>query len=77
MKGGGHAAFAGSSSIEDGITISLENFKQAVVSADRSTVDIGPGLHWVDAYTAVEEHGLGIVGGRVSFKYEVLESLLT
>jgi FAD/FMN-containing dehydrogenase len=77
VKGGGHAAFAGSSSVEDGITISLENFKQAIISADRSTVDVGPGLHWVDAYIAVEEHGLGIVGGRVSSKYESLESLLT
>ena len=47
MKGGGHAAWAGASSIEDGITVSMENFKQVVVSDDKQTVDIGPGLLWV------------------------------
>lgn len=66
VKGGGHAAWAGASSIEGGITISLENFKQANVSADKTTVDIGPGLTWLDVYSAVEKHGLSVVGGRVS-----------
>ena len=47
VKGGGHAAWAGASSIEDGITVSMENFKQVVVSDDKQTVDIGPGLLWV------------------------------
>ncbi|KAF3044470.1 hypothetical protein E8E12_011002 [Didymella heteroderae] len=66
VKGGGHAAWAGASSIEDGITISLEGFKQAVVSADKQTIDTGPGLKWVDIYTAAEKHGLSVVGGRVA-----------
>lgn len=66
VKGGGHGAWAGTSSIEGGITISLENFKQAVVSADKKTIDTGPGLRWVDIYTAAEKHGLSVVGGRVS-----------
>ena len=66
VKGGGHSAWAGASSIQDGITISLENFKQAVVSADKTTIDTGPGLRWIDIYSAAEEHGLSVVGGRVS-----------
>jgi FAD/FMN-containing dehydrogenase len=66
VKGGGHAAWAGASSIEDGITISLENFKQAVVASDKQTVDIGPGLRWIDVYKAVEKDGLSVAGGRVS-----------
>ena len=66
VKGGGHAAFAGASSIEDGITVSMENFKQAVVAADKQTVDIGPGMRWIDVYNAVEKEGLGVAGGRVS-----------
>ena len=66
VKGGGHAAFAGSSSIEDGITISMENFKQVDVATDKKTVDVGPGMRWVDVYTAVEQDGLSVAGGRVS-----------
>jgi len=66
VKGGGHAAWAGSSSIEDGITVSLENLRQAKVSTDKQTVDVGPGLRWVDVYTAVEKDGLSVAGGRVS-----------
>ncbi|KAJ4985186.1 hypothetical protein SVAN01_09322 [Stagonosporopsis vannaccii] len=66
VKGGGHAAWAGSSSIEDGITISLENFRQAKVSTDKKTVDVGPGLRWVDVYTAVEKDGLSVAGGRMA-----------
>jgi len=66
VKGGGHAAWAGASSIEDGITISMENFKQAVIASDKQTVDIGPGLRWIDVYKAVEKDGLSVSGGRVS-----------
>ena len=71
VKGGGHAAFAGASSIEDGITISLENFKQVKVATDKKTVDVGHGMQWVDVYTAVEHDGLSVAGGRVSPDTEV------
>ncbi|KAG9188953.1 hypothetical protein G6011_05821 [Alternaria panax] len=66
VKGGGHAAWAGASSIEDGITISLENFKQTVVASDKQTVDIGPGLRWIDVYKAIEKDGLSVAGGRMA-----------
>jgi FAD/FMN-containing dehydrogenase len=66
VKGGGHAAWAGASSIEDGITVSMEMFKQIVVSEGKQTVDIGPGLRWSDVYSGIEPHGLSVVGGRVS-----------
>jgi FAD/FMN-containing dehydrogenase len=68
VKGGGHAAWAGASSIEDGITVLLEEFKQAVVASDKQTVDIGPGLRWIDVYQAVEKDGLSVAGGRVSLR---------
>lgn len=77
VKGGGHAAWAGASSIEDGITISLENFRQAEISLDKKTVDVGPGLRWVDVYTAVEKDGLSVAGGRVSMIERSLRPLLT
>jgi FAD/FMN-containing dehydrogenase len=66
VKGGGHAAWAGASSIENGITVSMELFKQIVVSSDKHTVDIGPGLRWSDVYSGIEPHGISVVGGRVS-----------
>lgn len=66
VKSGGHAAFAGSSSIQDGITVSMENFKQIAISADKKTVDIGPGLRWIDVYTAIEKEGLSVSGGRMA-----------
>jgi FAD/FMN-containing dehydrogenase len=59
VKGGGHAAFAGASSIEGGITVSMESFKQVSVSSDKQTVDVGPGNRWVDVYTAIEKYGIG------------------
>jgi FAD/FMN-containing dehydrogenase len=50
VKGGGHAAFAGASSIEGGITLSMANFNKIQPSSDRKTVDIGPGNRWVNVY---------------------------
>lgn len=66
VKGGGHAAFGGASNIEGGITVSMENLKQVSVSSDKKTVNVGPGNRWVDVYTALEPHGLGVAGGRMA-----------
>lgn len=66
VKGGGHAAWAGASSIEDDITISMENFRKVAVASDKQSADIGPGLRWIDVYTAIEKDGLSVAGGRVS-----------
>jgi FAD/FMN-containing dehydrogenase len=72
VKGGGHAAFSGASSIDDGITVSMENFKKVELSSDKKTADIGPGNRWVDVYTALGKSNVGVVGGRVclSFSFE-------
>ncbi|CAO2647390.1 Nn.00g083120.m01.CDS01 [Neocucurbitaria sp. VM-36] len=66
VKGGGHAAFAGASSIDGGITVSMENFKKVAVSSDKKFADIGPGNRWVDVYTTLDKFGVGVVGGRMS-----------
>jgi FAD/FMN-containing dehydrogenase len=66
VKGGGHAAFAGASSIEGGITVSMERFNQVAVSNDKKYANIGPGNRWVDVYKGVEKSGVSVVGGRVS-----------
>lgn len=65
VKGGGHAAFEGSSSIEGGITISLEKLNKIEVAADKTSVFVGPGRRWLEFYNELEKHGLAVVGGRV------------
>jgi FAD/FMN-containing dehydrogenase len=66
VKGGGHAAFAGASSIEGGITVSMERFNHVAVSNDKKYANVGAGTRWVDVYTTIEKSGVSVVGGRVS-----------
>ncbi|EUC41651.1 hypothetical protein COCMIDRAFT_29593 [Bipolaris oryzae ATCC 44560] len=66
VKGGGHAAFAGGSSIEGGITIALEKLNQKSLSPDRSVASIGPGNTWGDIYPWIEQYGREVIGGRIS-----------
>lgn len=66
VKGGGHAAFAGASSIEGGITVSMERFNHVAVSNDKQYANVGAGTRWVDVYTTIEKSGVSVVGGRVS-----------
>lgn len=66
VKGGGHTAFPGASSIEGGITIALENLNEVTLSSDKRTVAVGPGNRWGAVYSKLEKDGLTVVGGRVS-----------
>jgi FAD/FMN-containing dehydrogenase len=65
-KSGGHAAFAGASSIPGGITIALEKMDSMVVSSDKKLAAIGPGNLWLRVYETLEKVGLVVIGGRVS-----------
>lgn len=64
VKSGGHAAFAGGSSIEDGILINLAPMNQVTLSADRLTASIGPGNNWYDVYQVLDPKNVSIIGGR-------------
>ena len=66
MKGGGHTAFEGSSSIDGGITVALEKLNGIKVATDKNTADVGPGNRWLGVYTELQKHGLAVIGGRVS-----------
>ncbi|KAF7179374.1 hypothetical protein CNMCM7691_008307 [Aspergillus felis] len=66
IKSGGHAAFAGASSIQGGITVLLKDMNAITLNDDRSIVSVGPGNVWVQVYAALEPYGLAAVGGRVS-----------
>ena len=67
VKGGGHAAFAGGSSIEGGITIALEKLNEKTLSSDQSIATIGPGNTWGDVYPWIEQYGREVIGGRVGY----------
>lgn len=66
IKSGGHAAFAGASSIEGGITVSLENFNAITPSADKTSAIVGPGNRWSRVYTTLQESDIAVIGGRVA-----------
>jgi FAD/FMN-containing dehydrogenase len=66
VKSGGHAAFAGASNIENGLTIDLINLNQITVSADQTQTSVGPGNVWYDVYSKLDPMGLSVIGGRVS-----------
>ena len=66
VKSGGHAAFAGASNIEGGVTIDLARLKQIQVSSDRTLTRVGAGNRWVDVYSHLDPMQLSVVGGRVA-----------
>ncbi|KAF2124148.1 FAD binding domain-containing protein [Dothidotthia symphoricarpi CBS 119687] len=66
VKGGGHAAFPGASSIEGGITVAMEKMNEVSLSSDKSIASVGPGNLWLNVYKTLEQHGLVVMGGRVA-----------
>ena len=66
VKSGGHAAFAGGSSAEGGITVSLEKLNKVRLSCNKKKVTIGPGNRWADVYRKLDPRDLTVAGGRVS-----------
>ncbi|KAF7900223.1 uncharacterized protein EAF01_007525 [Botrytis porri] len=64
VKSGGHASFAGASSIQGGILVNLQKLNTVQLSADRGTVSIGPGNTWYDVYQVLDPLGVSVVGGR-------------
>ncbi|QSS60388.1 FAD binding domain-containing protein, partial [Histoplasma capsulatum] len=66
VKSGGHAAFAGASSITDGLTIDLQRLNTIQLASDKKSVRVGPGNRWIDVYKSLEPQSLTAIGGRVS-----------
>ncbi|TGO70711.1 hypothetical protein BELL_0679g00020 [Botrytis elliptica] len=64
VKSGGHASFAGASSIQNGILVNLQKLNTVQLSADRGTVSIGSGNTWYDVYQVLDPLGISVVGGR-------------
>jgi hypothetical protein len=66
VKSGGHAAFAGASNIDNGVTIDLINLNKITLSSDKTQASVGPGNVWYDVYNYLEPHNVTVIGGRVS-----------
>lgn len=64
VKSGGHAAFAGGSSIEKGILVNLGRMNMVELSDDRATTKVGPGNTWYDVYRQLDPKRVSVVGGR-------------
>ncbi|KAJ4250221.1 hypothetical protein NW762_012036 [Fusarium torreyae] len=60
-KSGGHAAFAGASGSEGGITISFANLKAVKLSNDKKIASIEPGNIWGDVYAQLAKSDLTVV----------------
>ncbi|KAH6874067.1 hypothetical protein B0T10DRAFT_415774 [Thelonectria olida] len=65
-KSGGHAAFAGASSIEGGITVSFINLKGVSLSKNKKIASIGPGNTWGPVYEQLTKSDVTVLGGRLS-----------
>ncbi|KAL8708934.1 MAG: hypothetical protein Q9220_006266 [cf. Caloplaca sp. 1 TL-2023] len=66
VKSGGHAAFAGASNIQGGITIDFTSLNKVEVSNDKTLTQVGAGNRWLDVYSKLDPMGLSVVGGRVA-----------
>ncbi|PCH35416.1 FAD dependent oxidoreductase [Wolfiporia cocos MD-104 SS10] len=65
VKGGGHIMNPGYSSTP-GVLISMTRFNSVVYDSSAQTAAVGAGLTWDSVYSALEPHGVNVVGGRVS-----------
>ncbi|KAF2801283.1 FAD binding domain-containing protein [Mytilinidion resinicola] len=66
VKSGGHAAFAGASNVDGGITIDLARLDAIEITDDKKIAKVGAGNTWYRVYTSLEADQLAVIGGRVA-----------
>ncbi|KAI8245332.1 putative FAD-linked oxidoreductase [Colletotrichum sp. SAR 10_96] len=66
VRGGGHTAIPGANSTDGDVLIVFSNMTRLELSAERSHVQLGPGLRWGEIYNALEPYDLTVAGGRVA-----------
>ncbi|KAK0374125.1 FAD binding domain-containing protein, partial [Colletotrichum limetticola] len=64
VRGGGHGSFAGSNSVNDGVTIDFGFFNSTTYNPDTKIASIGPGGHWQTVYDTLAPYGVVVTGGR-------------
>lgn len=67
IRSGGHASFAGTANIEDGVTIDLTALDSIVLGQGvPPIVSVGPGATWGDVYSHLDAANLSVNGGRAA-----------
>ncbi|KAI0533249.1 hypothetical protein GGR58DRAFT_487585 [Xylaria digitata] len=57
-------AVPGAQSVDEGVMISMSNFRQKTLNLDNSIASIGPGQLWISVYSWLAEYSLTVNGGR-------------
>ncbi|KAH8701257.1 hypothetical protein GQ44DRAFT_744102 [Phaeosphaeriaceae sp. PMI808] len=42
----------------------MQDLDQVIINTDKSIATLGPGIEWIDAYKALDQYGVSVVGGR-------------
>ncbi len=66
VKSGGHAASAGASNIQGGVTIDLRQLNEVQVTKNNTLTRVGAGNKWGVVYQQLDANKLSVIGGRVS-----------
>ncbi|KAI2603715.1 FAD binding domain-containing protein [Hypoxylon sp. NC1633] len=64
IRGGGHAHFADSNSIHEGVTIDFGYMNITTYDEDNKSASITPGASWQSVYETLQPHGVTVTGAR-------------
>ena len=65
IRSGGHSPNPLDANINTGILIAMDNFSQTTYDQTTGLATVGMGSRWDAVYTALDQHNLTVVGGRV------------
>ncbi|CAI6093671.1 hypothetical protein V2G26_017244 [Clonostachys chloroleuca] len=66
IRSGAHSAFKGSNGVADGITVDFSYMNATTYHPDKKVASIQPGSNWGQAFEALSDYGVTVVGGRAS-----------
>jgi FAD/FMN-containing dehydrogenase len=64
IRSGGHAVYANSNSVEDGVTVDFGYLNGTTYDEKTNTAAVRAGSRWGAVYSTLEPHGVGVAGGR-------------
>jgi hypothetical protein len=68
-KSGGHDPNPTHATVRDGVLISLNEMVGATYDSGKKVAYVKPGGEWNDVISALDKHGVAIVGGRLGESY--------
>jgi FAD/FMN-containing dehydrogenase len=66
VRSGGHATWAGSNNIDNGVTLDLGLMNTTTYDEVNNLAKFQPGNRWGMVYAELEKHGVTVAGGRAS-----------